>query len=227
MITDRMYLILAAILLLGRATPGRAQLPGTWEGFLELGRVGRLPVEYLVAMEGDELLVTMKTTDGPASPVTDIHWTNDDLLFTWGGFACRLERWTDAYQGDCAIAGDTATAFVSLNVPTPDQRNGSGWADGADVLRAEDLLATSARDMYNAIEALRPRWLLPRGPLKYNRAIHVNIYLDGQPVGDVSFLRGLEVGVVHTARYYSASDATFHFGRANEGGVIALSSIHR
>ena len=207
--------------LLAVSTPGSGQSAGVWEGSLELSTGAQLNMRYVVTATRGDLEITMQVVDGPLSAVTDVDWTDEGLDFKWGAFQCRLKRHSDAYLGDCTIEGG-GTGRLALNPPVDRVSGEAAPSAGGDVLNTESLVGTGASNMYDAIRMLRPRWLRPRGALKYSRPIFVTVYLDGQPMGQVSFLENLAPDAVRDARFYNAAEATFRFGSANEGGVLAV-----
>jgi hypothetical protein len=201
------------------AIPASAQTlaPGTWTGALRIAGASPIAMEYVVQSVSDSPAVTMKRAGGPASPVTDLTLGERELAFRWGGFSCALQqKGGNKYEGTCSTA-DGTTAQLTLSAPKATR------PQSRDVLTAEDLLATGASNVYDAIQKLHSEWLRPRTP---NSSIMyppvVLVYLNGQPAGGVESLRSLPVAGVATAEFYSASDATTRWGTSNTGGAIAI-----
>ncbi len=203
---------------LGLATPATAQTvkQGTWTGTLNLSTGSQIEVEFTVQGEGESLQIVMKTVNGPPQPVTDVELSDKAMSFTWGAFACSLERkGKSKYEGEC---GGAADAQLSLEAPT---RRSSG---SNDVVTGEQLVETQHTTLYEAIRQLRPQWLRPRaGSSRMSgERPEVNVYLGGTLMGTVDFLRSLDPRNVAELRVYSASDATTIFGTGNMGGAIAI-----
>ena len=207
--------------------PGEGQeIARIWNGVMTLSTGPRVEV-YLTSFETEDgIRATIKTFDGPVSDVTNLIWEERVLAFRWGSFQCDLrEDASRGYEGNCALDGG-GSATLTLDLP-PDLKEATdmraaGAASGGDVLTTDELVSSGMLTLYEAIEQLKPRWLIPRGPNKYLRRLFVYVYADGQRIGDVDVLRSMRPGDVTTVRYYNASDATQRFGATNEGGAIAL-----
>lgn len=97
---------------------------------------------------------------------------------------------------------------------------GSGSSDArSDVITYEQMLEVNANNAYDAVQRLQPGWLSGRGP-----GVVPNVYVNGTRVGDVEYLRNLQVQDVARMRFYSSSEAGGRFGMNNEGGVIEVTS---
>jgi len=172
----------------------------------------------------DSLAVTMKSASGPASPVTDLTLGERGLAFRWGGFSCSLQqKGGNKYEGTCNTTDGTA-GQLTLNAPKATRPPSSASArHSRNLVTAEDLVATGASNLYDAIQKQHADWLRPRTP---NSSIMfppvVLVYLNGQPVGGVDFLRSLPVLGVATVEFYSASEATTRWGTSNTGGAISV-----
>jgi hypothetical protein len=203
------------------AIPASAQTlaPGSWAGTLRVGGA-RVAVEYVV-QSGDSLAVTMKTASGPASPVTDLKVGERNLAFRWGAFSCALDKkGSNKYEGDCKTDDGTA-AQLSLNAP--EARPSTPPRGGRDVITAEELAATKASTLYQAIQKIHPEWLLLRPPssINYDPA-PVQAYVNGQHMGGADFLRSLPIDGVLTVQHYSGTDATQRWGTNHGSGAIAV-----
>ncbi len=207
------------------ATSASAQVvtPGTWTGALRIADGAPLAVEYTVKATGDSVEITMKTADGPPSPVTDLRLVERQMAFRWGSFACTLGRKQErTYAGPCRTA-DGTVGQLTLTAPSTEVFETGGGGGKGDVLTTEDLVGTRTTNVYDAVAKLRPRWLRPRTPtasIVFPPEVHV--YLGDQPMGGVDFLRTLEPDAVKEVRFYATADATTRWGSQNTGGVIAV-----
>ncbi len=203
---------------LGLATPATAQTvkQGTWTGTLDLANGPTIQVEFTVQGEGESLQIVMKAVNGPPQPLTDVELSDKAIAFTWGAFTCSLKRKSDSkYDGEC---GGAADGQLSLEAP-------SGKPSSVkDVVTGEQLVATEQPTVYEALRQLRPRWLRSRAGSSRTSGERneVMVYVGGQRMGTVDFLRTLDPRNVAEIRVYSASDATTIFGTGNMGGAIAI-----
>ncbi len=206
--------ILGIALSLG--TPATAQTikQGTWTGTLNLSTGPAFEVEFTVQGEGESLQIVMKAVNGPPQPVTDLQLSDKAMSFTWGAFTCSLERKNDKkFEGDCE---GVAEAELTLDAPN-EQSSRVG-----DVLTGEQLVETQQLNVYDALRRLRPRWLTGRGGARGAGGIGVSVYVGRQRMGDVDFLRTLDLQGVREVRYHNASDATTTFGTEAAGGAIVI-----
>ncbi len=197
-----------------------------WNGVMQLSSGTRLDV-FLTAVGSEEVVgATMNVFDGPVSSVTELAWDERHMRFRWGVFQCALEEnGGGGYSGGCDIDGGgavTLTFAQPADLREAADKRSAGVASGGETLTTADLLASGMLTLYEAIQQLRPRWLIPRGPNKYLRRLFVYVYADGQRIGDVEALRMMRSEDVSNVRYYNASEATLRFGAINEGGAIAL-----
>ena len=207
--------VLLAGSVLAASASAQGLAPGIWTGTLKIAGGARLVVEYTVTGGGgDSVEITMKTADGPASPVTDLKLAERQLAFRWGSFSCALGRKQErTYAGRCQTADGTVGELTLTAAAT----------EVYDVLTTEDLVGTRTTNVYDAVAKLRPRWLRPRTPtasIVFPPEVHV--YLGDQPMGGVDFLRTLEPDAVKEVRFYATADATTRWGSQNTGGVIAV-----
>ncbi len=197
------------------ATPASAQTltAGKWTGTLNLSSGPTIKVEFTVQGEGDAMQIVMNAVDGPPQPVSDLELSDKEMSFTWGAFTCSLERKNDSkYEGDCQGA---AAAELTLEAPTQQARD-------VNMVTGAELEETQQSTVYDALQQLRPQWLRARGGARTRGTIWVTVFIGGQRMGDVGFLRSLAPNTVSEIRFYTASEATMTFGSDNAGGVIAI-----
>ena len=82
---------------------------------------------------------------------------------------------------------------------------------------------------FEAVRALRPRWLLPRNMASLrNQQRHTpRVYVDGQFRGEIDELTRLAPHEVEEIRFMSASDATTRFGTNHIAGAIVVTTWRR
>ena len=93
-----------------------------------------------------------------------------------------------------------------------------------DLITQEQLEATNSTDVFAALEKLRPEWLTSRGPTSMTDAAptHANVFMNGQMLGTVEYLRQVRVLDVMSVRYWAAGPAAARFGMGHPRGVIEL-----
>ncbi len=114
-------------------------------------------------------------------------------------------------------------AFVAFGCAGPGTAPGSSSrGNSADVVTGEQIRATSANNLYDALEQLRPRWLLPRGraSIAIPDATEPVVYLYGVRHGFVNTLYGINVNAVRRVEFIGPLDATTRYGTGHSGGII-------
>ncbi len=93
-----------------------------------------------------------------------------------------------------------------------------------NVLGHDQLAATNASNVYEAVQKLRPNWMSGRGPISASNPneSRANVYSGGVRVGDLSYLSSVRVDEVAELHYYDPGQASARFGMGNGGGVIEL-----
>lgn len=93
-----------------------------------------------------------------------------------------------------------------------------------DLITAEEIAASTARDAYEAIQLLRPEWLIPRGIASPNnpRSTIPAAYLNSSRLGDIENLRGINTLSIAEIRLLSPHDATTFLGTGHVGGAIMV-----
>jgi hypothetical protein len=115
-----------------------------------------------------------------------------------------------------AVAGTLACATTKPKVPTRD----------TNVITESEINAAKVSNAFEAVDRLRPAYLRSRGRTRPNAgaSAFARIYLDGQPYGDISTLRNIQIGQVREIHYYSGSEAMTRFGSQTGNGVIEIIS---
>lgn len=91
-------------------------------------------------------------------------------------------------------------------------------------LSGEELAGSNSRTVYEALERLRPQWLTSRGPVSATdpTLARPNVYMNGARIGDLDYLRQVNVIDVGGVRFWTAAEASARFGMGNPRGVIEI-----
>jgi len=119
------------------------------------------------------------------------------------------------------LAAAMFAAFVSACGATGGQ--GGIEAPGAtarSVLTREQIMNVSTGNVYDAIVALRPQWLEPRGMDSFSNPGQVQAYVDNNRLFGVEALRNVAVLDVVAVEYYDANQATARWGLDHGHGAI-------
>jgi hypothetical protein len=77
---------------------------------------------------------------------------------------------------------------------------------------------------YDAVQALHPTWLAPRGPDSFSLTAQVEVYYDETHLGTVETLRNVLPSNIAYLRWYNGTQAQQRFGVGHSNGVIYVSS---
>lgn len=93
-----------------------------------------------------------------------------------------------------------------------------------NVLTREQLAATNAENLYEAIVKLRPEWLTSRGPVSVSDAspTMASVYMNGSMLGKADYLKEMRALDVSEVRYWDAGQASARFGMGHPRGVIEI-----
>ncbi len=102
-------------------------------------------------------------------------------------------------------------------------QNGPGRAD-RNLLTQDQLAVANSDNLFDAITKLRPEWLNSRGPTSVTDATPTqpSVFMNGQMLGKVDFLREMRILDVTEIRYWPAGQAAARFGMGHPRGVIEL-----
>ena len=92
----------------------------------------------------------------------------------------------------------------------------------ADLLTQEQIV--SFTDTYQAVQALRSRWLNARGPDSFESPSEVLVYRDDVQLGGVAALRTISPREIAYIRYYDGIAASARWGIGHGAGVIYVST---
>jgi hypothetical protein len=124
-------------------------------------------------------------------------------------------------------AGATAGCGAKGAPPVPSPTAAAAPArSSSDVISAAEIRPGEHRDVYEAVQRLRPQFLRARGATSI-RATSTEenlpvVFLDEQRLGGVSTMRGLPVENVHEIRFIAPRDATTRWGTGYTAGVILV-----
>lgn len=109
----------------------------------------------------------------------------------------------------------TGCARGSPGAATPANRN---------VITRQQMIEVNANDLYEAVQKLRPSWLTSRGPVSITDMTPTvaSVYMMGNQVGDIEYLRSLRPDDVREVRYYEPGEASARFGMGHPRGVIQV-----
>ncbi|MBA3560037.1 MAG: hypothetical protein H0W30_15730 [Gemmatimonadaceae bacterium] len=101
-----------------------------------------------------------------------------------------------------------------------DRSSAREWVSG------EEIAASQATNMAEAIRLLRPTWLRARGPQSIRTSVspYPVVYMDGLRVGEPSSLRDIPCMTVAEVRFINAADATTRWGTGHATGVIHVTT---
>ena len=123
-----------------------------------------------------------------------------------------------AVQGAPSVPSPTASPTAS-----PASAAATARSNG-DVISAEEIRGGQFRDVYNAVERLRPQFLRSRGATSA-RDVDGNlpiVFVDEQRLGAVASMRGLPIDNVREIRFIPPRDATTRWGTGYTAGVIMV-----
>ncbi len=93
-----------------------------------------------------------------------------------------------------------------------------------NLITAEEIAASTARDALDAIQLLRPDWLIPRGvaSIRSPQATVPVAYLDNTKLGEVTHLSNIPAMDIAEIRFLNSRDATTLYGTGHVGGAIMV-----
>jgi len=109
---------------------------------------------------------------------------------------------------------------------TPARAVGLARNRNSNVIEGAEIEASTANDAYALVQDARPTWLHSRGIISIRDpdAGVVQVYLNGNPFGDVNKLREIQRLEIRELRFFGAADAQLRYGVGHAGGVIEVST---
>jgi hypothetical protein len=94
------------------------------------------------------------------------------------------------------------------------------------LITAEEIAASAAKDAFEAVQLLRPDWLIPRGvaSIRSPQATIPVAYLENTKLGEIENLRNIPAMNIAEIRFINSHDATTLFGTGHVGGAIMVKS---
>jgi hypothetical protein len=83
----------------------------------------------------------------------------------------------------------------------------TGAAANPNIIPEHEVRASDARNAYELVERLRPRWLVPRTVRSTRLDTVILVYQDRTRLGGVEALRGIPVDMVRSLRVLDAAEA--------------------
>jgi hypothetical protein len=103
--------------------------------------------------------------------------------------------------------------------------SGGGQSGGrSDLITAEEIAGSGARNAYEAVEQLRPQWLRSRGAVSTQDAVPQlpQAYLDNFQLADLERLRTIGAPEIREIRFIDGRSAVNRYGADHGGGVIQV-----
>jgi hypothetical protein len=93
-----------------------------------------------------------------------------------------------------------------------------------NLITAEEIAASTARDAFEVVQLLRPAWLVTRGIASPNnpRSNVPAAYINNSRLGDIENLRNVSAMSIAEIRLLSPNDATTLYGTGHVGGAIMV-----
>jgi hypothetical protein len=105
-----------------------------------------------------------------------------------------------------------------------------GGSSERNRITGEQLARVTASNAYEAIRQLQPQWLDTRGVISSSSTgapTYATVYQDGSRIGDIEYLRTVNINVLAEIRYLPPGEASTRFGMGHDRGVIELISKGR
>ncbi len=126
----------------------------------------------------------------------------------------------------------TTSAIVTmalLSAGCASSGESSGTSRSRNLITEAELMEVPHSTVYEAVRALRPRWLQARAGATFQSREQqtARVYIDGQLRGELGEMWNLLPTEVSEIRFMSASDATTRFGTNHIGGAIVITTRRR
>jgi hypothetical protein len=99
-----------------------------------------------------------------------------------------------------------------------------GLRTNMNVISREQMRDEGFNSVYDALFALRPHWLRPRGPDSFRTPTEVWVYMESNRLGGVETLKRIWTAEVEYVRYYDGISASARWGIGHGQGVVYLST---
>jgi hypothetical protein len=104
-----------------------------------------------------------------------------------------------------------------------------GVGNDRSFITADQIREISATDALEAVQALRPEWLIQRGQEDFYdpEGDNIRVYLDEIDIGGIEALAGLTSLTIASIRFIDAAHATARWGAGHTQGVIQVIQLGR
>jgi hypothetical protein len=93
-----------------------------------------------------------------------------------------------------------------------------------NLITVEQIRNGHFQNAFEAVQALRPNWLTPRGQASFQKPSQIEVYYDATHLGTVETLRTIVSSNIAFIRWYDGTQAQQRYGIGHESGVILVSS---
>jgi hypothetical protein len=100
----------------------------------------------------------------------------------------------------------------------------TGATTDPNIITYKELEQHRFTDVYDAVAALHPNWLITKGTDSFMTPSSVMVVFDDTQLGDVTSLHNINIKSVVYIRFYNGIDATARWGLDHGSGVIFVSS---
>lgn len=117
----------------------------------------------------------------------------------------------------------SACASSGTSTASPSDSSRAAVRSSANLITAEDIAGTTARNMLEAVQQLRPRWLRQTtSDPRAEQGVVVKLTNDGRNHRDGPELDILAPHIVEWVQYFDPAAATVRFGWTHNRGVVLV-----
>jgi hypothetical protein len=118
----------------------------------------------------------------------------------------------------------TSTLLAGCSSATTTNGAAGTTRSSQNQLSRDDLAASNADNVYDAVAKLRPNWLSSRGVTSVTDATptEVDVYMDGNFLGKSDYLKQVRTNDIVSVTYWDAGRASARFGMGHPRGVIEI-----
>jgi hypothetical protein len=115
-----------------------------------------------------------------------------------------------------------AALVAALSGCSATSGGGAGDRPSSDVITAEEIAKTGARNAYEAVQRLRGQWLTSRGAasLRDPTPRLPVVFLDDVEYGELDRLRSISAAQILEIRFVDGQDAVTRYGMEYGAGII-------
>lgn len=130
----------------------------------------------------------------------------------------RRVRWV-------GVRGLAVAAMAALVTGSCGMRSAGATSRGSrDTITRDQMIEVNASTVFEAVQKLQPDWLSSRGPVSLRNSTQTaaSVFMNGNQVADIDYLRNLRPDDVDRLRYYESGEASARFGMGHQRGVIEV-----